>query len=413
MSSIGWVDFSSNDRIRVQDVLALLKEQGTLDELGIGQVRDAFSDLLFPGFSTIQTTARYFLAVPKILLDWGALTPSKRRKLPLAGYLRQSENDLARTLKANCEAVGRTPEGVIGHTVVESGGVARRPSSTYWNGLRVFGIVRSEKSLAEFCREYRSDHEDLDTVDSDEGNDDPDHRYEAEVRRPPGVHGPWAAGMTLDLKRREAEFLSERFRVAKGCEQSVAAQLLSTDLAERAMSGEFQSFSAFSVWAANQAALSQLLRARVRSAQRFSDAVEGAHIIYNRLLAEKLEYDVLRERCLEEFKSWRERATQRQVFHPHASDEWLEAPSAVGFGVSKFTEDFLSEWNKAMCRSAPQNDLDILVSCQAERNKPGRSLLVRLPRTQSTWYGMKELDYRWRTSRRMLSDVTKGLKCST
>lgn len=65
MSSLGWVDFSSEDRTRVQEVLALLKQPGTLDELGIGQVRDAFSDLLFPGFSTIQTRARYFLAVPK------------------------------------------------------------------------------------------------------------------------------------------------------------------------------------------------------------------------------------------------------------------------------------------------------------------------------------------------------------
>ena len=55
MSAIGWVDFSSDDRQRVQQVLALLKETGTLDELGVGQVRDAFSDVLFPGFSTIQT----------------------------------------------------------------------------------------------------------------------------------------------------------------------------------------------------------------------------------------------------------------------------------------------------------------------------------------------------------------------
>jgi len=50
----------------VQNVLALLKEPGTLDELGIGQVRDAFADVLFPGFSTIQTHARYFLAIPRI-----------------------------------------------------------------------------------------------------------------------------------------------------------------------------------------------------------------------------------------------------------------------------------------------------------------------------------------------------------
>ena len=43
----------------------------------------------------------------------------------------------------------------------------------------------------------------------------------------------------------------------------------------------------------------------------------------------------------------------------------------------------------------------------------GRSLLVRLPRAKSTWYGMKELEYRWPTARGMLQDVVEGKKCST
>lgn len=42
-------------------------EPGTLDELGIGSIRDTFSDELFPGTSTIQTRARYFLFVPWIM----------------------------------------------------------------------------------------------------------------------------------------------------------------------------------------------------------------------------------------------------------------------------------------------------------------------------------------------------------
>ena len=89
MIKLGWVDFSSDDRTRVQEVLALLKEPGTLDELGIGQVRDAFSDLLFPGFSTIQTRSRYFLAVSYILLDWASLPLGKRRRWPRAPTISQ------------------------------------------------------------------------------------------------------------------------------------------------------------------------------------------------------------------------------------------------------------------------------------------------------------------------------------
>ena len=44
-----------------------LNEPGTLDELGIGPIRDTIADTLFPGTSTIQTRARYFLFIPWIL----------------------------------------------------------------------------------------------------------------------------------------------------------------------------------------------------------------------------------------------------------------------------------------------------------------------------------------------------------
>ncbi len=350
MSGLGWVDFSSDDRTRVQEVLALLKEPGTLDELGIGQVRDAFSDMLFPGFSTIQTRARYFLAVPKILLDWAEQPPAKRRKLPLAAYLRETENDLAKMLKANHEAVGLQPEGIIGHTVVESGGVARRPSSTYWNGLRVFNVVASSKSLAEFCRDWKQERDEFVSVDADEGNDDADHRFESEVRRPPESKGAWREGLTLALSKREADFLSEHFRTAKGLQHTVAAQVLSVGLTNRAIAEEHDRFSAFSVWASHQTSLSLTCRGRVASAQRFSDAIEGAHIIFNRLLAEKLEDAELRARCVDYYDSWRVRVAQANVFHGKASQEWLEAGSVAGVAVNKRTSCFLHDWNDAMCR---------------------------------------------------------------
>jgi dsDNA-binding SOS-regulon protein len=411
MSALGWIDFSSDDRTRVQEVLALLKEPGTLDELGIGQVRDAFSDVLFPGFSTIQTKARYFLAVPKILLDWAEQPPAKRRKQPLATYLREAENELARTLRANYLADGLQPEGVIGHTVVDNGGVARRPSSTYWNGLRVFNIVATSKSLAEFCRDWKQESDEFVSVDAEEGNDDVDHHFESEVRRPPESKGPWREGLTLALSKREADFLSERFRTAKGLQNSVAAQLLSTDLAESAIAQEHERFAALSVWASHQTNLNSICRARIASAQRFSDAVEGAHIIFNRLLAEKLEDAELKARCVDEYDRWKARVTQAHVFHSTAPQEWLEASFTVGAAVNQRTSSFLHDWNDAMCRAVSQKKLDALVQAQAVKNKPGRSLLVRLPRTKSNWYGMKELDYRWSTARRMLRDVTEGQRC--
>ncbi len=68
-------------------------------------------------------------------------------------YLQDAEDDLAGHLVDSYKALGRKPEGVIGHTMVDKGGVLRWPSSTYWSGLRTFGIMRRDQSLAEFCRE--------------------------------------------------------------------------------------------------------------------------------------------------------------------------------------------------------------------------------------------------------------------
>ena len=58
---IGWLDFSNKDREKVLSVLKLLSVPGTLDELGIGIIRDGFANKLFPGTSTIQTRAIFFI----------------------------------------------------------------------------------------------------------------------------------------------------------------------------------------------------------------------------------------------------------------------------------------------------------------------------------------------------------------
>lgn len=68
---LGWIDFSKNERNKVLNVIHLLDEPGAVDELGIGAIRDAFADYFFPGTSTVQTRAKYFLIVPYILKEAG------------------------------------------------------------------------------------------------------------------------------------------------------------------------------------------------------------------------------------------------------------------------------------------------------------------------------------------------------
>src|ERR1700681_1109047 len=64
MSAFVWLDCSEREHRKMLDVIDLFREHDTRDEFGIGSVRDAFADMLFPGTSTIMTRARYFLLVP-------------------------------------------------------------------------------------------------------------------------------------------------------------------------------------------------------------------------------------------------------------------------------------------------------------------------------------------------------------
>ena len=178
---LGWIDFSKEDQQKALDVINLLSEQGAVDELGIGIIRDAFANYFFPGTSTIQTRAKYFLIVPYMLREAvdGRYGKDANRVLRA---IDSAEKDCGiRLLEADPKA-----EGVIGSRVLPKGWVARKPSDIYWNGIRTFGIfcdyglsIPEYVSLAVKLKEQKSvsrlgnrndDAEENDKDDSDAGD---------------------------------------------------------------------------------------------------------------------------------------------------------------------------------------------------------------------------------------------------
>lgn len=393
----------------MRTVLAAVKDKATLDELGIGQLRDLYSELLFPGFSTIQTRSRYFLAIAKILRDWADQTPAVRRRTPLASYLREQENKLTQHLVDSYQALGQKPEGVIGHTVVEKGGVQRRPSSTYWNGLRKFGIVRRDQSLAEFCREWGADGQFADRVSTDEGLDDEEHSP-TDVLRPPDSKGGWRKGLTLDLTRDEATFLVSRFKMGGERGIAVTGQLLQTKQVPAALRCE--DFESFAAWARSSSQLDPRCTEFVEKAWRFSLFVEGAHIVFNGLMAARLQHKPLKQVTLRKWDEWRAKCKKERVFHPGAVAEWTSVLAFSNRPVRLKCEDFLSQWNQAISEEWPLARLEALIARRALDTKDNRSLLRRtngLPRN-AEWFGMATLDFRWGTAQRMLRDIHEALK---
>src|SRR5690606_25799134 len=120
----------------MRQVLDLFEEKETIDELGLGSLRDALADQLFPGTSTIQTRLRYFLFVPWVYQR-------------LAGE-RVTSNGVERAARAAELALidplsrAEDKDGLIGARARRS--LTRLPSSVYWAGLVRWGIFLHERS---------------------------------------------------------------------------------------------------------------------------------------------------------------------------------------------------------------------------------------------------------------------------
>jgi hypothetical protein len=110
----------------VREALASFDQQGMVDPVGFGVVRDAFSEMVLPGISAVQTRARYFLFVPWIYRSLDAEGVSTTDGVRVA---RERETTLIESVLRG----SGDPEGIIGR--FSHAGTKQLPSVIYWGGL--------------------------------------------------------------------------------------------------------------------------------------------------------------------------------------------------------------------------------------------------------------------------------------
>ena len=210
---LGWIDFSKSERNKVLSVLDLLSEAGTLDELGIAPVRDGFANLFFPGTSTIQTRAKYFMIVPYGLKDLEYSSETNPNRMLRA--LDEIERKCGEIL-----ITGKDREGIIGNrSLSHNRWVKRTPADIYWAGLRSFGIFTGGRlSLSEYVRAMcalknqkttltklgnRNDNaEEGDLDDKDAGN-----LFHMQFWKIPTYYDKWIDDLNIKLTKEEGSFL--------------------------------------------------------------------------------------------------------------------------------------------------------------------------------------------------------------
>jgi Family of unknown function (DUF6361) len=131
-STFTWLDYSEQDRRQMLAVIDRFRETESRDELGFNAIASAVSDMFFPGTSTLQTRARYFLFVPWI---YRMLEEERVRPNEVTWRLRQLEIRLIYAV-LNSE----DDRGLMGRQAREN--LQRFPSSIYWQGLREWKIFQ-------------------------------------------------------------------------------------------------------------------------------------------------------------------------------------------------------------------------------------------------------------------------------
>lgn len=376
------------------DTLSLFKQQDTRDELGIGTIRDAFSDLLFPGTSTIQTRARYFLFVP-----WICKRVERRKvsshKVP--DEVRRLEVKLIRAFRS-----GKDEKGIIGKQAGRS--LKRLPSTIYWGGLGVWRVRLFPGSRSEYFRHLDSFYR------AQRRQEDGERAYASRPNWHPGLPDPpdaWLKKAALELREEEGAYLKDRIR------SSVPKSLLAFLVGQRgvAVSSEFPwEHSAVGV-------LPRHLRRQLTHARNFSEVMWGAPLLYNLMLAEQADRDGLRAKHESRLKEWDDILQARQESLQHWAQEltdfWEIASKQTSVAIP--AKRFVERWIQLALQNTGQlvesKEARQLIRHREREVKRNRARLDN-PRMRELWggdAGTAQLDYRWGVAQDIIRDILQSL----
>jgi hypothetical protein len=398
-SSLAWLDSSREDQQRMRELIGMFSDKETLDELGIGRIRDALSDLLFPGTSTLQTRARYLVIVP-----WCYQAAERKRLSGTKLTTQVAENE--RVVIGTLKKAGAT-DGLIGR--VAGVAVKTLPSTIYWTALARYGIRRGDEGRSWLATEAAVNAEANELAERSPGMWHP--------TVPPVPAGfPWELPGGLHLSESEARWL--RDRMLAGATGSLLAHLLGHG--RRPMPGSTGPWD-------DPAAVEVDGRPAeiLNHADLFSLAIEGATLLYQLLVAERYEsagltkiedpVDQQRQRLVRwaddvEQRAWHLRTWAR-------ADMWQAvAEENPNIDANPVLRRFVDTWIDAVVGGAARSVADDtrLRELAAWRERALKRAQSRLVNDQMlrAWTGGQarpRLTFRWPNVRRLVTDINDGL----
>lgn len=398
MSTFVWIDHSEKQRRQVLEAIDQFREKDTRDELGTASIRDAFSDLLFPGTGALQTRARYFLFVPWMCLQM------ENKKVPSSEIGRRVREYEIRMIDALAES--EDSHGTIG--IEARANLQRVPSSIYWNALRALRICEFPGSQADYQRSLDRFYQgrsgvrltdDKDAVFRRTGNWDTD--------LPPAPTGlPKEA--SFNLTKGEATYLRDMVREHH-------PNSLLRFVVERPVPESGADF----VWDLEMIkdADGQLPR-QLEHAQCFSEVRQGAAILYNLLLARMTpQKPAIEEKCNGLWQEWLGLMAARRAAHTKwALPDMWQLLDEQQRPIKARTRQFVEQWHALVVLGDPADALESADAHQLIKRREGaiKGALARFDnhRAREMWRGesgLGQLDYRWSNALVLIRDIQEGL----
>ena len=394
---LGWIDFSEKDRKKAIDVIHLLEEKGTRDEIGIGIIRDAFSNMFFPGTSTVQTRAKYFYIIPYIIKE---CCENKKNKTidDIKRMIDVKEKEYAISLKEN----GIT-DGVIGADVIPDKWVVRKPYSIYWNGIKTFGIfTRENMSLNEYIH-YMLRHRNEEKISNwtEEGEEnEQDDKMAGKTGLKPFWNLPedYYVGKNnstqIELSKNESNHLRKCI-TSLDKEDCLLKYIVENNIQLKQYTITDEPFRLLYTELIKRDDLSPQIKNYMQIALKFDSLVYLSMILYNKILSDDKnevannEWELYYKQRLPEIDSL-------------DLDEMFYLTNVKDIGTKKFLSSMQSFLISGDISNAKKTVYDREIKLKGkERSK----LANRTSITNDKWIGIKHLDFRMRVTGRLINDL--------
>lgn len=403
---IGYITFNSEERQRVMKVLQMVRDQNAIDELGLGRIRDAFANEMFPGMSTLQRRAKYFVVLPSLYHEATKMNyrnPQEVRKQIIHWEIRLTE-----MLINGCGISDEKMTGITGSSTLEAAKrdetkyVKYDPTYIYQNGMRLYGMIRGNVSLeklifdqSELRKKYPERYTNLDT------SSDAEEQFGIkQVFVTCGEAYDFENGdkLPIQLTYKEAAFLKNHIETSHNSKDSLLAYLLKNEIDVKPYFADFEKTKSI------MDNLPEHFQRQYKLALHFSNWAKYMHLRYRYLFA-------LGNGNIEDKNSWEGQMKNLLDDHNEILDEqWM-------YEVLQYVDNLVLEPTvKQFCMEAAillyenkQKELDELIKKREKRIKGKRHKIDNPKYINYSMGNPSTMSFRWNEIvHQVITDIRNG-----